>query len=166
MNPARQRIVIRLWTSGWSSAEYLMETISRLLIFLPGCSGYLSTDRVSTIALAASLRLYLSVGEEDKCKLYCRVEYSSAYFLLASQVIDGTPCGIDTFDKCVGGQCVPAGCDHVLGSSSMLGELWGELLPVCLCLYLQTSVGCVMEMIHHVSGSQEHSPTPHMDTTL
>ena len=99
MNPARQRIVIRLWTSGWSSAEHLMETISRLLIFLPGCIGYLSTERVSTIALAASLRLYLSVGEEDKCKLYCRVEYSSAYYLLAASVEDGTPCGKDTFHK-------------------------------------------------------------------
>ena len=50
------------------------------------------------------------------------MEYSSAYYLLASAVIDGTPCGIDSFDKCVGGQCVPAGCDHVLGSSAKLGQ--------------------------------------------
>ena len=63
----------------------------------------------------------LLVGEKDKCKLYCRVEYSSAYYLLASSVTDGTACGIDTYDICVGGVCVSAGCDHVLGSSARLG---------------------------------------------
>ena len=61
------------------------------------------------------------VGSSDKCKLYCRVEYSSAYYLLASSVVDGTPCGVDTYDMCVGGECVSAGCDHVLGSSARLG---------------------------------------------
>ena len=66
--------------------------------------------------------MYLSVDKSDACKLYCRVEYSSAYYLLSSAVIDGTTCGIDTFDKCVGGQCVPAGCDHALGSAARLGQ--------------------------------------------
>ena len=39
------------------------------------------------------------VSAEDQCKLYCRVEYSSAYYLLASAVADGTSCGRDTFHK-------------------------------------------------------------------
>jgi hypothetical protein len=58
----------------------------------------------------------------DKCKLFCRVQQSSAYYLLGATVADGTPCGADTFDTCVNGQCIPAGCDHVLGSGKMLGK--------------------------------------------
>ena len=38
-------------------------------------------------------------------------------------MIDGTPCGADTFDGCVSGQCIPAGCDHILGSGMKLGGL-------------------------------------------
>ena len=46
---------------------------------------------------------YSGISEEDQCKLYCRVEYSSAYYLLAASVADGTPCGVDTFNKCIAG---------------------------------------------------------------
>jgi hypothetical protein len=49
------------------------------------------------------------------------VHRSSAYYLLSSTVVDGSKCGADTFDTCVSGQCVPAGCDHVLGSGAQLG---------------------------------------------
>ena len=52
----------------------------------------------------------------DRCSLYCQVEHSSAYYLLASQVVDGTPCSLSSDDLCVGGSCVEAGCDRVLGS--------------------------------------------------
>ncbi len=64
---------------------------------------------------------YVPVQGTDQCKLFCRVHRSSAYYLLASSVIDGTECGAGTFHKCVNGQCVPAGCDHVLGSGKALG---------------------------------------------
>ena len=37
-------------------------------------------------------------------------------------MVDGTQCGADTFDACVAGQCVAAGCDHVLGSGMKLGQ--------------------------------------------
>ena len=57
----------------------------------------------------------------DRCKLFCRVQDSSTYYLLGASVVDGTPCGADTFDACVFGQCVAAGCDHVLGSGMKLG---------------------------------------------
>jgi hypothetical protein len=50
------------------------------------------------------------------------VQQSSAYYMLGATVADGTPCGPDTFDTCVNGQCIPAGCDHVLGSGKMLGD--------------------------------------------
>ena len=63
------------------------------------------------------------VRGSDRCKLFCRVEDSSAYYLLGASVVDGTPCGADTFDSCVNGQCVLAGCDHVLGSGMKLGIL-------------------------------------------
>ena len=58
----------------------------------------------------------LSVLPSERCSLYCQVEHSSAYYLLASQVVDGTPCSLSSDDLCVGGSCVEAGCDRVLGS--------------------------------------------------
>ena len=54
----------------------------------------------------------------DRCSLYCRVEHSSAYYLLASSVTDGTPCSLSSDDLCVAGSCVEAGCDRVLGSKA------------------------------------------------
>jgi hypothetical protein len=65
---------------------------------------------------------YTGIVSEDRCKLYCRAEYSSAYYMLATSVADGTPCGVDTFHKCIAGQCVPAGCDHRLGSDAGLDQ--------------------------------------------
>ena len=52
-----------------------------------------------TLAYAPVPAPVLVVTSEDQCKLYCRVEYSSAYYLLAASVEDGTPCGKDTFHK-------------------------------------------------------------------
>lgn len=52
---------------------------------------------------------------EDRCKLYCQTE-SKQYYKLRDKVIDGTPCGRDTFHICVNGQCKHAGCDHILNS--------------------------------------------------
>ncbi|XP_066997259.2 A disintegrin and metalloproteinase with thrombospondin motifs 4 isoform X2 [Anabrus simplex] len=57
---------------------------------------------------------------EERCKLYCRVMHSSSYYRLKDKVIDGTPCGPDTFDICVNGMCKPAGCNHELGSKAKL----------------------------------------------
>lgn len=39
-----------------------------------------------------------------------------------SQVIDGTLCGPDTLSICVRGQCVKAGCDHVVNSPKKLDK--------------------------------------------
>lgn len=57
---------------------------------------------------------------KDECKLYCRLEQTSTYFALATRVIDGTPCSYHTFDKCINGQCVQAGCDNELYSTAEL----------------------------------------------
>ena len=65
---------------------------------------------------------FFVVRGTDRCKLFCRVQDSSTYYLLNASVIDGTPCGADTFDACVSGQCIPAGCDHILGSGMKLGS--------------------------------------------
>ena len=62
------------------------------------------------------------VRGSDRCKLFCRVQDSSTYYLLGASVVDGTQCGADTFDACVAGKCVAAGCDHVLGSGMKLGK--------------------------------------------
>ncbi|XP_054290364.1 A disintegrin and metalloproteinase with thrombospondin motifs 20-like [Macrosteles quadrilineatus] len=63
---------------------------------------------------------YGGIGPADRCKLYCRVAHSSAYYLLKEKVIDGTVCSPDTYDICVNGICRAAGCDHVLGSNKEL----------------------------------------------
>lgn len=75
------------------------------------------------------MRFYLKhfmlclVPPEDRCKLYCRVVASRAYYRLADKVIDGTPCGPEnTYDICVDGTCHRTGCDHVLDSKTELGE--------------------------------------------
>lgn len=57
---------------------------------------------------------------EERCQLYCRVMNTPTYYKLMEKVIDGTPCGPDTFDVCVNGICKPAGCDHLLGSKAKL----------------------------------------------
>ncbi|KAL7038269.1 hypothetical protein ACKWTF_009531 [Chironomus riparius] len=56
--------------------------------------------------------------EKDECKLFCRLEETSSYFELANRVVDGTPCSYNTFDKCINGLCVPAGCDNELYSTA------------------------------------------------
>ncbi|CAD6233944.1 GSCOCG00007421001-RA-CDS [Cotesia congregata] len=61
----------------------------------------------------------IKIPQEDRCKLFCQVE-SNQYYMLNDTVIDGTPCGPDTFDICVNGHCKQAGCDHVLGSNAKL----------------------------------------------
>ncbi|XP_076172003.1 A disintegrin and metalloproteinase with thrombospondin motifs 9 isoform X2 [Ptiloglossa arizonensis] len=62
---------------------------------------------------------YTRILPRDRCKLYCQVE-SNQYYMLRDKVIDGTPCGPDTFHVCVNGHCKPAGCDHVLNSTAEL----------------------------------------------
>jgi hypothetical protein len=67
----------------------------------------------------------------DRCALFCHPMLSASnkrpgvrldlYYPLKDKVIDGTPCGLDTFDVCINGVCHPAGCDHVLNSSAKLG---------------------------------------------
>ncbi|KRZ36996.1 A disintegrin and metalloproteinase with thrombospondin motifs gon-1, partial [Trichinella pseudospiralis] len=57
-----------------------------------------------------------TVVATDRCKLYCRVFNSAAFYLLKDKVVDGTPCGRYTDDICVDGICRKAGCDNRLGS--------------------------------------------------
>ncbi|XP_031421068.1 A disintegrin and metalloproteinase with thrombospondin motifs 20 [Clupea harengus] len=61
---------------------------------------------------------YSGIIMKDRCKLFCRVAGTMAYYPLKDRVIDGTPCGPDTYDICVQGLCRQAGCDHVLNSKA------------------------------------------------
>ncbi|XP_030827982.1 A disintegrin and metalloproteinase with thrombospondin motifs 9 [Strongylocentrotus purpuratus] len=65
---------------------------------------------------------YEGVQLHDRCKLYCRVSHSSAYYELKKKVRDGTKCDPDNDDICVQGQCRQAGCDHVLSSNAKRDE--------------------------------------------
>ncbi|XP_011497655.1 PREDICTED: A disintegrin and metalloproteinase with thrombospondin motifs 9-like [Ceratosolen solmsi marchali] len=62
---------------------------------------------------------YTRILPEDRCKLYCQVA-GNQYYMLRDKVVDGTPCGPDTFHVCVNGHCKPAGCDHMLNSTAAL----------------------------------------------
>lgn len=53
-----------------------------------------------------------------KCELNCQPEGERFYYRHALKVIDGTPCTNEGFDVCVDGQCMPVGCDRILGSSA------------------------------------------------
>ncbi|XP_077194718.1 A disintegrin and metalloproteinase with thrombospondin motifs 20 isoform X4 [Paroedura picta] len=59
---------------------------------------------------------YSGISMKDLCKLFCRVSGTTSYYQLKDRVVDGTPCGTDTYDVCVQGLCRQAGCDHVLNS--------------------------------------------------
>ncbi|KAI4905651.1 hypothetical protein NFI96_011351 [Prochilodus magdalenae] len=61
---------------------------------------------------------YSGILMKDRCKLFCRVAGTMAYYQLRDRVVDGTPCGPDTYDICVQGLCRQAGCDHVLNSKA------------------------------------------------
>ncbi|XP_078468260.1 A disintegrin and metalloproteinase with thrombospondin motifs 9-like [Lampetra planeri] len=61
---------------------------------------------------------YSGILLKDRCKLFCRVTGTTAYYQLRDRVMDGTPCGPDTNDICVQGLCRKAGCDHVLNSKA------------------------------------------------
>ncbi|XP_067293398.1 A disintegrin and metalloproteinase with thrombospondin motifs 20 [Pseudorasbora parva] len=61
---------------------------------------------------------YSGIVMKDRCKLFCRVTGTMAYYQLRDRVVDGTPCGPDTYDICVQGLCRQAGCDHVLNSKA------------------------------------------------
>ncbi|CAL1267123.1 unnamed protein product [Larinioides sclopetarius] len=62
---------------------------------------------------------YTGVEPKDRCKLYCRAAGTAAYFLLKERVIDGTTCGSETYDICINGKCMAAGCDHKLDSNEV-----------------------------------------------
>ena len=121
----------------FSNVKNSMVTISRSVEFHPTFSGYQSTHQVcecfyiwtkaTFFNFVPILKFWIpifssQVRGSDRCKLFCRVQDSSTYYLLGASVVDGTQCGADTFDACVAGQCVAAGCDHVLGSGMKLGK--------------------------------------------
>ncbi|XP_029009602.1 A disintegrin and metalloproteinase with thrombospondin motifs 20 isoform X2 [Betta splendens] len=61
---------------------------------------------------------YSGILMKDRCRLFCRVSGTMAYYQLKDRVVDGTLCGPDTYDICVQGLCRQAGCDHVLNSKA------------------------------------------------
>ncbi|KAF8376545.1 gon-1, partial [Pristionchus pacificus] len=62
------------------------------------------------------------VADNERCKLYCRVNGSAAFHLMKEKVIDGTPCNEHGDDLCVDGTCLPAGCDRFLHSTTRRDE--------------------------------------------
>ncbi|XP_075046666.1 A disintegrin and metalloproteinase with thrombospondin motifs 8 [Mixophyes fleayi] len=65
---------------------------------------------------------YSGVPHQDRCKLMCRARGGSEFKVFQPKVVDGTLCGPETLSVCVQGQCVKAGCDHVLYSPNKLDK--------------------------------------------
>lgn len=59
---------------------------------------------------------YDGMPSSDVCALYCESNSGESH-KLKSRVIDGTPCSPESFDICVNGKCLMAGCDRILGSN-------------------------------------------------
>lgn len=59
---------------------------------------------------------YAGVSPKDRCKLICQAKGIGYFFVLQPKVVDGTPCSPDSTSVCVQGQCVKAGCDHIIDS--------------------------------------------------
>lgn len=74
---------------------------------------------IQTLSEAKWLPKY-GLDAKDECKLFCRLDGTSTYFELDNRVVDGTSCSYHTFDKCINGACVPAGCDNELYSTAEL----------------------------------------------
>ena len=85
--------------------------------FLSILFGFQNTMEVSFKKNRAKIDYFLfSVSHNERCKLYCRIKDSQAFYLLKEKVLDGTPCDQNGDDICIDGTCHKAGCDHRLGS--------------------------------------------------
>lgn len=72
---------------------------------------------------------------KDRCKLFCRVAGTTAYYQLKDRVIDGTPCGPDTYDICVQGLCrvcLRAPCFSRLHSKAILAHIPSDAVSFSL----------------------------------
>uniref|UniRef100_A0A8C0G8T7 ADAMTS like 5 n=1 Tax=Chelonoidis abingdonii TaxID=106734 RepID=A0A8C0G8T7_CHEAB len=56
-------------------------------------------------------------GAPNLCDLNCLAVGYNFYYTFG-RVLDGTRCSLDSPDLCISGQCLTAGCDGILGSSS------------------------------------------------
>ncbi|XP_069470232.1 A disintegrin and metalloproteinase with thrombospondin motifs 8 [Ambystoma mexicanum] len=65
---------------------------------------------------------YAGVSPRDRCKLVCRAMGRNEFKVFDSKVVDGTLCGLESLSVCVQGQCVKAGCDHIIGSTMKLDK--------------------------------------------
>ncbi|XP_069673465.1 papilin isoform X4 [Periplaneta americana] len=54
----------------------------------------------------------------NSCELNCMPKGERFYFRHKRKVIDGTRCDEEKLDICVDGQCLPVGCDMMLGSTA------------------------------------------------
>ncbi|XP_054853798.1 A disintegrin and metalloproteinase with thrombospondin motifs 8 [Eublepharis macularius] len=66
--------------------------------------------------------MYSGVSPRDRCKLVCRAKRGNEFKVFETKVIDGTLCGPETLSVCVHGQCIKAGCDHIIGSPKKLDK--------------------------------------------
>ena len=133
----------------------LVVTISNLQIIFLSAMGTIQLNQVlyeCQISLLVTVHEYVHKFKRYLCRLKTFKQdyfvFRTKFFLfikttqLGASVEDGTPCGADTFDTCVNGQCIPAGCDHVLGSGKTLGKKTG-LHKIFVSKVIEQSFLCV-----------------------
>nr|DBA16646.1 TPA: hypothetical protein GDO54_004020 [Pyxicephalus adspersus] len=83
-------------------------------------NDYNYTDRNGN--LIKWIPIYSGVSPRDRCKLMCREHGGNEFKVFQPKVVDGTLCGPESLSVCVQGQCIKAGCDHILHSSKKLDK--------------------------------------------
>ena len=71
-----------------------------------------------------------TVALKDRCKMFCRVSTSSAYYMLTDRVVDGTKCGPFTSDICLQGKCHVSALPPAPPSSSRSPIILLFLIPI------------------------------------
>lgn len=89
----------RCWNSWGPSQITLVTQIYRWLVTLRDLIQFFDNFVYRTVIH------FILVSDNERCKLYCRVSGSAAFYLLKDKVLDGTPCYRHGDDMCIDGTC-------------------------------------------------------------
>lgn len=92
-------LLLNLWTARKGKSSSILSFAITQNVYLPNYICVISS------LFAFFVFTLFTVLMKDRCKLFCRVAGTMAYYQLKDRVIDGTPCGPDTYDICVQGLC-------------------------------------------------------------
>ena len=96
----------------WIQVFPLMRLLESLLLWVLcmsfiviKASSIVTMNVISGSGVFKHVLFVSTVALNDRCKMFCRVASSSAYYMLTDRVVDGTKCGPFTSDICLQGKC-------------------------------------------------------------